>query len=123
MFAAANLALGKSGTINMELALNGVPQIVGYRVSRVTAFIARKILRFEVDHISPVNLLLNERLVPELIQEDFTPLTLSNMATLLIEDSEKRNLMLKGYERLRHILGAPGVTARAASEILDLVQS
>lgn len=38
LFSAAHLALAKSGTINMELALNSVPQIVGYKVSRVTAF-------------------------------------------------------------------------------------
>ena len=68
-----HLALTKSGTINMELALNGVPQIVGYKVSRITSFLARKILRFKVDHISPVNLLLKRRLLTELVQKEFTP--------------------------------------------------
>ena len=48
LFSAAHLALAKSGTINMELALNSVPQIVGYKVSRVTAFFARYLLRFNV---------------------------------------------------------------------------
>ena len=55
----------------MELALNSVPQIVGYKVSRVTAFFARYLLRFNVKYISPVNLLLNKMLIPEFIQEDF----------------------------------------------------
>ena len=71
LFSAAHLALAKSGTINMELALNSVPQIVGYKVSRVTAFFARNLLRFNVKYISPVNLLLNKMLIPEFIQEDF----------------------------------------------------
>ena len=70
--AAADLALAKSGTVNLELALRGVPQVVVYRVSRATAFVARHILRFSVPHISPVNLVLGERLVPELLQEDLT---------------------------------------------------
>ena len=47
----------------MELALYGIPQIVGYKVSRVTAFFARNFLRFNVKYISPVNLLLNESLI------------------------------------------------------------
>ncbi len=122
LFSAAELALGKSGTVNMELALNGIPQIVGYKVSRITAFIARKILRFNVDHISPVNLLLNERLVPELVQEEFTPEKICNLAIPLLENSEDRRKILKGYERLREGLGSPGVTDRAAKEILDLAE-
>ena len=75
--AAADLALGKSGTVNLELALQGVPQVVGYRVSRLTAWVARHVLRFQVDHISPVNLLLKQRLVPELLQDELTAEALS----------------------------------------------
>ena len=67
--AAADLALNKSGTVNLELALRGVPQVVAYRVSRPTAWVAKTILRFHVDHISPVNLVVGERLVPELLQD------------------------------------------------------
>ena len=105
----------------MELALNRVPQIVGYKVSRATAFLARKILRFNVEHISPVNLLLKERLVDELVQEEFTAEELVKLAIPLLENPENRSLMLDGYERLRKHLGQPGVTDRAAKEILDLV--
>ncbi len=122
LLAAASLALGKSGTVNMELALNRVPQIVGYRVSRLTAFIAKKVLRFNVAHISPVNLLLNQRLIPELLQDEFTPQSLANCAIRLLEDSSFRTRMLQGYEILKNHLGSPGVTERAASEILDLVE-
>ena len=122
LFSAAELALSKSGTVNMELALNKVPQIVGYKVSKLTAFIARKILHFNVDHISPVNLLLKERLVPELVQEEFTPEALAEIASHFLQQSERLSLVLDGYERLRKVLGDPGVTERAAKEILDLAQ-
>ena len=122
LFSAADLALGKSGTVNMELALNGVPQIVGYKVSKATAFIAKKILHFHVDHISPVNLLLRERLVPELVQEEFTAEALFELAIPFLENPECRRSMLEGYQQLREHLGDPGVTTRAANEILDLVE-
>ena len=121
IFAAADLALAKSGTINMELALHNVPQIVGYKVGRGTAFIARNILRFNVEHISPVNLLLKERLIPELVQESFTPESLAELAIPLLGNDSSRSLILKGYARLRENLGAPGATDRAAKEIMDLI--
>ncbi len=122
LFSVADLALAKSGTVNMELALSGVPQIVGYKVSRITAFVAKKILHFNVDHISPVNLLLKERLVPELVQDQFTPEALAKLAIPFLEESKCSAFMLEGYERLRKHLGHPGVTDRAAKEILDLVE-
>ena len=119
--AAADLALGKSGTVNLELALQGVPQVVGYRVSGLTAFVARHVLRFQVDHISPVNLLLKERLVPELLQDQLTADALVAEALPLLQVGEARQRMLAGYDRLRTTLGEPGVTTRAARAILDQV--
>jgi lipid-A-disaccharide synthase len=118
--AAADVALTKSGTANLELALRGVPQVVTYRVSRVTAFVAKQLLRFNVPHISPVNLVLNERLVPELLQDQLTPAAIVAAAEpLLLEGGAERAAMLEGYGRLRHALGEPGVTGRAAAAILD----
>ena len=119
--AAADLALGKSGTVNLELALQGVPQVVGYRVSRLTAWVARNVLRFQVDHISPVNLLLKQRLVPELLQDELTAEALVERALPLLTATPERHAMLEGYERLRATLGAPGVTERAAKAIFDQV--
>ena len=121
LFGAADLALGKSGTVNLELALQGVPQVVGYRVSRLTAWVARHVLRFQVDHISPVNLLLKERLVPELLQDAFTEDEFLAQAIPLLEDDACKARMQDGYRRLRDTLGSPGVTDRAAGLILDSI--
>ncbi len=121
LFSAAHLALTKSGTINMELALNSVPQIVGYKVSRVTAFFARYLLRFNVKYISPVNLLLNKMLIPEFIQEDFKADKIFNAALKILEDNSTKEDIKLGYERLKDKLGKPGVTDRASKDILDLL--
>ncbi len=121
LFSAAHLALAKSGTINMELALNSVPQIVGYKVSRFTAFIARYLLRFNVKYISPVNLLLNKMLIPEFIQEDFNSEKIFNSALKILQDVSTREDIINGYKRLKDKLGNPGVTERASEEILDLL--
>jgi lipid-A-disaccharide synthase len=122
--AAATLAVAKSGTVNLELALRSVPQVVVYRVSWLTAFVARHILRFSVPHISPVNLVLGERLVPELLQDDLTATAIVRQALPLLDRaSDARAAMLSGYGRLRQELGEPGVTQRAAAAILDQVQA
>jgi len=121
--AAADVAVTKSGTANLELALRGVPQVTGYRVSRPTALVARHLLRFNVPHISPVNLVLAERLVPELLQEAFNcEGIVAALEPLLDVNSLERRAMLEGYRRLRDALGEPGVTRRAASAILDQIQ-
>jgi lipid-A-disaccharide synthase len=122
--AAADVAVTKSGTANLELALRGVPQVTGYRVSRPTALVARHLLRFHVAHISPVNLVLGERLVPELLQEQFAPEAIvAAVEPLLDPQGAGRGAMLAGYGRLREALGAPGVTQRAAAAILDRLPS
>ena len=121
LFSAAHLALAKSGTINMELALNSVPQIVGYKVSRFTSFFAKKFLRFNVKYISPVNLILNKMLIPEFIQDDFKVEKVFNSALKILEDVSVREEMINGYKRLKDKLGKPGVTDRASMDILDLL--
>jgi len=121
--AAADAAVAKSGTANLELALREVPQVTGYRVSRPTALVARHLLGFNVPHISPVNLVLAERLVPELLQEAFNSAgIIAAVEPLLEPSSPERRAMLEGYGRLRGVLGEPGVTQRAAAAILDQIQ-
>jgi lipid-A-disaccharide synthase len=67
-----------------------------------------------------VNLVLGERLVPELLQEDLRPEAIVRCALPLLDAaSPEREAMLDGYGRLTRALGEPGVTDRAASAILD----
>ena len=88
----------------------------------LTAFVAKHLLRFQVDHISPVNLLLKQRLVPELLQDELTAEALVELALPLLETGPERQRMLDGYGRLRSSLGETGVTERAAKASFDQVQ-
>ena len=121
IYSLSKLALCKSGTVNMELALYGIPQIVGYRVSRVTAFIAKKILNFKVRFISPVNLLVRKKIIPEFVQKDFIVEKMYKKACQIMNRKSEKTKILKGYELLKKELGEKGVVKRAAKEIIDSI--
>ena len=119
IYSLSKLALCKSGTVNMELALYGIPQVVGYKVSRVTAFIAKKILNFKLRFISPINLLMKKLIVPEFVQNKFNVNSVFKKSCRLIENNNEKIKIMKGYKLLRNNLGDEGVAKRAAKEILD----
>ena len=119
--AAADLAITKSGTVNLEIALLNVPQVVLYRVSRVTEWLAKNILKFSVTFISPPNLVANKQIVPELLQEQATPENITQAALELLLNSQRRQQTLADYQQLRSCLGEVGVSDRAAQEILQMI--
>ncbi len=121
IYSLTKLALCKSGTVNMELALYGIPQIVGYRVSRVTAFIARKILNFKVRFISPVNLLLKKLIIPEFVQKNFNEKKIFCQACKFLDLTSEKVKIKKGYASLKKELGEEGVVERTAKEIINSI--
>ncbi|MGB3403835.1 MAG: lipid-A-disaccharide synthase [Microcoleaceae cyanobacterium] len=121
VLAAADLAITKSGTVNLEIALLNVPQVVMYRVSPVTAWIARYILNFSIPFMSPPNLVQMKLIVPELLQDEATPENITTEAIQLLQNIEVREKMLKNYQEMRQSLGEVGVCDRAAVKILESI--
>ena len=105
----------------MELALYGIPQIVGYRVSRVTAFIAKYILNFKVRFISPVNLLVKKLIIPEFVQNEFNEKKIFCKSCSILEGKSEKIKIKKGYAFLKKELGEEGVVQRAAKEIINSI--
>lgn len=119
--AAADLAIGKSGTVNLEIALLNVPQVVLYRVGTVTAWIARHLLKFSIPFMSPPNLVEMKPIVPEFLQDAATPENITQAALELLLNPERRQQTLQGYQMMQQALGEVGVCDRAAQEILNLL--
>jgi len=117
--AAADLAITKSGTVNLELALQRIPQVVFYRVSPVTAWIARHLLKFSIPFMSPPNLVLMEPIVPELLQEAASADRMAQEALNLLQNPMARQQMLDHYDRVEKALGNPGVCDRVAQVIFQ----
>ncbi len=120
-FAAADVALAASGTVAVELALAGVPAVITYRVSPLTAWIGRRLLR--IRHVSLVNLLLDRPAIPELLQERCRPDLLADAVSGLLADEAARAAQrAAGREALRRLgYGGPSPSAQAARVILDII--
>jgi lipid-A-disaccharide synthase len=118
---AMDLAIAKSGTVNLETALLKVPQVITYRLNRVTAWIAKHVLKFKIAFASPPNLVLMEEIVPELLQEAATPERIAAESLEILLSPERRQQILLGYQRMQQELGQVGVCDRAAHEIFAMI--
>ena len=118
VLSAADLAITKCGTVSLELALLNIPQVVIYRVSRVTAWLAKNVFKFAIPYISPPNLVEMKSIVPELIQDNANPDRITAASLELILNPECRDRMLADYRQMRMALGESGVCDRVAAEIL-----
>jgi lipid-A-disaccharide synthase len=118
VLAAADLAITKSGTVSLELGLLNVPHMVIYKFSKITAWLARNVLRVTYPFISPVNLAEMKPIVTELVQEEANPDRIVEESLELLQKDDRRTKMLADYAEMRIAFGAPGVCDRVATEIL-----
>jgi len=95
-----------SGTATVEAALIGNPFVVVYRVSPVSYAVARKVVN--VPHVAMVNLIAGRRVVPELIQGDFTAENLVLHLQPLLENEAARTEMQTSLRRISDMLKAKG---------------
>ena len=95
--------------------------VIVYRVSPLTYRLLRRLVT--VENIGMVNLIAGERIVPELIQEAFTPATVAGEAISMLTDEERVNRIRAGLARVREKLGGPGASRRAAEAILRIADT
>ena len=118
VLAIADVALVASGTITVQAALHECPMVVVYRLSALTYRLGRRFVR--VDTFAMANLVAGKRVVPELIQDDFTPGRVASEALAILTDRERRAAMRRELAEVRERLGTPGASARAARAVLQV---
>jgi lipid-A-disaccharide synthase len=111
----AVLALVASGTATVETAILGTPMVVVYRLSPLTYFLGRPFV--SVPHYAMPNLVAGRRIVPEIIQAEFTPERVAAEGLLLLQDPEKAAAMRRDLAEVRLKLGASGASRRAAEAV------
>ncbi|MGM0508238.1 MAG: lipid-A-disaccharide synthase [Fusobacteriota bacterium] len=108
------IAIAASGTVTLELALLGIPTIVGYKVNKINEWIARFII--DLDFFSLPNITLKREIFPELLQDDFNPKRIINEIENINRnyDSIKKDLL-----KIREILGGEEIIKKYAKFLMN----
>lgn len=119
VFSVADLALATSGTVTLEAALCGLGSVIVYRTSPISAFIARLVIN--IPDIGLPNIVAGKHILPELLQEDFTPEKVAQEALALLEPARNKQ-MQEDLAYVRERLGQPGAVGRVAELVLKIAE-
>jgi lipid-A-disaccharide synthase len=118
VIASADVAITASGTATVQCALHERPMVVVYRLSPLTYRLGRPFVN--VDTYAMPNLIAGQRVVPELIQDDFTPQRVADATIAFLTDRALHGRTREALRRVREQLGASGASARAADAVLQV---
>jgi lipid-A-disaccharide synthase len=113
----ASLVLTSSGTATLETAIIGRPMVVVYKTGFVSYQIARRLVK--LDSISLANLVLGEKVVPELIQQEASPLKMATALRAYMSDDKYRAEVTCKLNKVPNLLGGVGASERAAKLIVE----
>jgi lipid-A-disaccharide synthase len=120
VLASADVAIVASGTVTVQAALHGCPMVVVYRVSPLTYALGKPLLK--VDTYAMVNLVAGRRVVPELIQDAFTPDAAAAEALRVLTDTSHAARVREDLAAVRAKLGTPGASRRAAEAVIEVAR-
>jgi lipid-A-disaccharide synthase len=109
-----------SGTATVQTALHGKPMVIVYRLSPLTYRVGRPFVR--VSTFGMVNLIAGRQVVPELIQEAFTPRRVAQETLRFLTDARAADEARAALAEVRARLGPPGASGRAAEAILEVAR-
>jgi lipid-A-disaccharide synthase len=104
--------IAASGTVTMEIALFGVPMVIIYKASPLTFAVGKRLLN--VDHVGICNIIAQERVVPELIQNDAEPKRIAAEISRFLDNPDYYSSVVAKLLLVREKLGEPGAPARVA---------
>ncbi len=115
------LALAKSGTVTLELALHKVPTVVLYVISPLDLFLAKKIFRISLPFYCIVNIVANKEVFVELIGRNATEENLLKEAKRLLIDTPYRNKQKDLCQKVNNDLNEGNTSEKAAQHILSFL--
>ena len=120
-FKASAAAMAASGTVALELAIAGVPHLIGYKVAPITAILVRKFLHIQFVNLS--NIMLGREVVPELLQEQCVPGNICRYLKQFLAHDDLYDRQAEGFIKVREILGLGEQTPseNACDVVLNLI--
>ncbi|MCB2155692.1 lipid-A-disaccharide synthase [bacterium] len=108
----------KSGTSTLEAAILAAPMLIVYRVNFLTWVIGKQV--FSIGHIGLPNIVAGDRIVPELLQDEFTPRNLAEKTHFYMTNKQAYDEMVADLAEVRDKLGGPGASEKAARAVLEV---
>lgn len=121
VLASADVAIVASGTVTVQAALHGCPMVVVYRVGPLTYTLGKPLVH--VDTYAMVNLIAGSRVVPELIQDGFTPEAAAGEALRVLTDPAHAAKVKADLASVRARLGSAGASRRAAEAVIEVARA
>jgi len=118
VLASSDVVITASGTATIQCTLHEKPMVVVYRVSPLTYRLGKPFVH--VDMYAMPNLVAGSRIVPELIQDDFTAERTAAETIAFLTDRELYERTRDALKHVRRQLGEPGASARAAQAVLEV---
>ncbi|MCP3872517.1 MAG: lipid-A-disaccharide synthase [Desulfobacteraceae bacterium] len=113
----SDLVIAASGTVTLEAALCCVPTIIIYKMSPITFQLAKFFVK--IKYVGLANLIVNEEVMPELLQNDATSEKISKKAIYMLDHLvSSENQLLK----VRKLLGNKGASKRAANIVINMLR-
>lgn len=116
VLASADVAILASGTVTVQAALHGCPMVVVYRLGALTYTVGKPFVH--VDTYAMVNLVAGRKVVPELIQEAFTPEAVASETLRVLNDPVHAAAVKADLAAVRARLGTAGASRRAAEAVI-----
>lgn len=118
LFKSIDVAMAVSGTVGLELAMAGVPHMIGYRMNGITWQIAKRVVKTPYAHLA--NIMADKEIVPEFIQDDCTPKKLLSALNGFLDDHRAAHNQREQFDIIRSRLGA---MERPSEKAADFVLS
>jgi lipid-A-disaccharide synthase len=119
VFERCDAIVAASGTVTLQAAIHGIPMVIIYKVSPVSAWLGKALIR--VPNVGLVNLVAGRELVPELLQENATGDNIAQAIQNMLKDEEEFNHLKHQLIALRDMLGGGGASERVADLALEML--
>jgi lipid-A-disaccharide synthase len=117
VIASSDVAITASGTATVQCALHERPMVVVYRLSPLTYLVGKPFVK--IDTYAMPNLIAGRHIVPELIQDDFTPARVADETVAFLTDRSRHARTREALRRVREQLGSPGASGRVADAVIQ----
>lgn len=115
----SHLALAACGTANLEAALLEVPLISFYRILPLTYFLGKRLVPIKIYSI--INILAGKKIIPELIQKEFTPENIFKETKEILGSEKSRSRMIENFKSIKTLLGESQASLNAARELEKII--